>query len=220
MIPRNIHQVFGVFDDGKKLEDFPIFVSQQKKTMKHCKEFGLPYKLWLKKDCDKLLNDVYPQYKEFYHSMRYGVQKADFIRYLILYEYGGLYIDLDIAPLRNLNVAFTSDVFFVKWEEDTRNLPYNAVLGSIPKHRIFKEILEHCIESYREKEDMEIYNQWTGRFVFQTTGHFMLQRVLAKHPFVGRWSVLRIHKKDGTIEEGDFVLFEDFNISSWYESDD
>ena len=33
-----------------------------------------------------------------YNSYKYHVQRADVIRYLIMYEYGGIYTDLDILP--------------------------------------------------------------------------------------------------------------------------
>ena len=217
MIPKQIHQVFIGFDiPHKNLDEFPVFVSQQKKTMKHCQEYGIDYKLWSEKDCNELLKTKYPHYEEFYNSMRYGVQKADFIRYLILYEYGGLYIDLDVCPIENIRDVFSQDVYFVKWDNCKKNLPYNAILGSSPKHKIFKDIIDHCIESYKEKESMEIYHTRVGRFVFQTTGHLMVERVLKKYPFVGRWNVLRIHTKEGTIVEGHYPLFEDYSVSSWY----
>jgi mannosyltransferase OCH1-like enzyme len=217
MIPRQIHQVFLTFSENPKtLEDYPVFVSQKEKTMKHCKEYGIDYKFWSEKDCNELVKTKYPHYDDFYHSMRYGVQRVDFIRYLILYEYGGLYIDLDICPINNLRDVFTKETYFVKWDNCKKNLPYNAVLGSAPKHRIFKDILAHCLESYKEKVTMECYETWVGRFVFQTTGHLMVERVLKKYPFVGRWNVMRIHTKEGTIVEGHYPLFEDYCISSWY----
>lgn len=35
------------------------------------------------------------EYRDVYNSYPYAVQRWDMIRYLILYEYGGIYADLD-----------------------------------------------------------------------------------------------------------------------------
>tara|TARA_R100001244_G_scaffold126337_1_gene96657 strand:+ start:2017 stop:2721 length:705 start_codon:yes stop_codon:yes gene_type:complete len=217
MIPQVIHQVFGVFIEGKPMTDYPIFCSQQKLTEEHCETFGINYQFWDDSRISKFMETNFPEYIEFYVNLREDIQRADFIRYLILYHHGGLYLDLDICPIKNLNMVWGNDLFFVKWATDTTGVPYNAVMGSCPHNKLFKEIIDHCIESYHEKVKMKIYETWTGRFVFQTTGHWMLKRVLDKQSWgVRLWNVMRIHNKEGEIIEGSYPLFEDYNISSWF----
>ena len=53
-----------------------------------------------------------------------------------------------------------------------------CLLGTQKNNSLYADILEHCEESYYAKRKQSIYKTWKGRFVFQTTGHFMLQRVL------------------------------------------
>jgi mannosyltransferase OCH1-like enzyme len=65
------------------------------------------YKLWTDEDNLRLIREYFPEYLELFMDFEYDIQRADFIRYAILYKYGGLYSDLDIVPLR----AFTSDTF-------------------------------------------------------------------------------------------------------------
>jgi hypothetical protein len=76
--------------------------------------------------------------------------------------------------------------------------------------------LDHCKESYYEKRKQEIYKKWKGRFVFQTTGHYMLQRVLKKHKISDFLNILKVHTKSGKIVQGPNPLFEDSNASVWY----
>ena len=38
---------------------------------------------------------MHAEYRDVYNSYPYAVQRWDMIRYLILYEYGGIYADLD-----------------------------------------------------------------------------------------------------------------------------
>ena len=113
------------------------------------------------------------------------------------------------------------DHFFVTWADDKKNLPYNAVLGSHKKTELYKDILEHCQESYYLKAKNDIYKKWKGRFVFQTTGHYMLQRVLQgssakKSKKKNILNIMKIHTKSGKIVQGPKPLFEDSNASIWY----
>ena len=80
----------------------------------------------------------------------------------------------------------------------------------------YKDILDHCKESYYEKRKQDIYKKWKGRFVFQTTGHYMLQRVLKKHKISDFLNILKVHTKSGKIVQGPNPLFEDSNASVWY----
>ena len=215
MIPRIIHQVYGVFDDDVKLEDISIFHQQVSKTKEFCTHHEISYKMWNSKMCSELVNK-YPQYRLLYDNFKQPIMKADFIRYLIMYDEGGLYVDCDISPINDIDELLTNDEFFVVWNNDKKKLPYNAVLGSIPKTKLYEDILTHLEESYYEKLANPIYETWVGRFVFQTTGHFMLNRVLKKHKYVMKFDILKIHNKTGEIISGDHPIFEDFNISSWY----
>ena len=214
-IPRKIHQVFLRFKDGKDLKDIDIFMKQKTITDTYCNDNNVDYKLWLEQDCIDLLQR-YPQYIDLYNNFRHEIQKVDFIRYLILYDEGGIYIDLDICPINSIDELLKNDIFFVRWNNDKRKLPYNAVLGSIAKHPVYDNILSHLIESYEAKSKQEIYNTWTGRFVFQTTGHFMLNRVLKKYPQVRKLDILKIHDKGGKIVMDKCPVFEDYNASIWY----
>ena len=96
-------------------------------------------------------------------------------------------------------------------------LPYNAILGTKKNNHLYLDILDHCKESYYEKKKNKIYKQWKARFVFQTTGHFMLQRVLKKHKIKDFLDILKIYAKDGRVVSGKNPLFEDTSSSIWYD---
>ena len=206
MIPRIIHQVYGVFDDYVKLEDISIFHQQVSKTKEFCTHHEISYKMWDSNMCSELVNK-YPQYRLLYDNFKQPIMKADFIRYLIMYDEGGLYVDCDIAPINDIDELLTNDQFFVVWNNDKKKLPYNAVLGSIPKTKLYEDILTHLEESYYEKLANPIYETRVGRFVFHTTGHFMLNRVLKKHKYVMKLDILKIHNKAGEIISGDHPIF-------------
>ena len=85
------------------------------------------------------------------------------------------------------------------------------------KNSLYLDILTHCKESYYEKRKISIYKQWKGRFVFQTTGHYMLQRVLKKHKITNFLDIVKIHANDGRIVQGSNPLFEDTSSSVWFQ---
>lgn len=212
-----VHQIYGIFDDGIPLKDIPVFYENVQKTKAFCKSKGYQYKMWNLKKCVDLVKKHYPQYLTLWNDFTLPIQRADFIRYLILHKYGGIYIDCDIHPLRSLDDLFNKDAFFVTWHDDKKKLPYNAVMGSKPKQKIFLEICEESKGSFYEKRKQKIYESWKGRFVFQTTGHRMLERVLQKNNMKDKvLDILRVKTKSGKIVSGKNPYFEDDNASVWF----
>ncbi len=213
---QTIHQVFLQFKQGKDLNDIPIFKHQVNKTKEYCNRYHINYKLWREADCEKLINK-YPMYRPLYDNFREEIQRVDFIRYLILYDEGGIYIDCDVCPIGDVFNLFEMNEFFVRWNNDKKQLPYNAVIGSVAHNELYENIFKEIIKSVKEKDKIDIYHQWKGRYVFQTTGHYMLQRVLKKYPDIKKLDILKIHNKGGSEIIGDVCpIFEDYNASVWY----
>ena len=213
---RKLHQIYFQFKVGVQLEDIPVYARKVSATKLFCEEYNIPYKMWNESMCDELINK-YPEYKELYDTFRFKIQKVDFIKYLILYDEGGIYVDCDVSPVDNLDELFKMNEFFVRWNDCKKQLPYNAVLGTKSKNPIYEEIMSHVFYSVEEKNRQDIYKKWVGRYVFQTTGHYCLQRVLKKHPEVKRLDILYINNK-GRKVIGENPMFHDDNASVWYQN--
>jgi len=227
-INMTVHQIYGIFDDGIPLKDIPVFKENVDKTVEFCDRYDdVNYKMWDLKQCNKLVKQHFSEYSTTWATLKKKPSKgrsanpimaADFIRYCILYHEGGIYIDCDVHPIRDIRYLFKKPYFFVRWANDKRNLPYNAILGSTKAHPLYGEILEEVKRSYREKSKKTIYKRWKGRFIFQVTGHYMLQRVIRNYPVPLKniLNILRIHTKSGKIIQGPKPVFEDSNASMWY----
>jgi len=218
MIPKIIHQVFWEFEKGRTLNRISDFRESVRRTKEWCGGNNLDYKLWGLEECNQLI-DKYPEYKTIWNEFPKQIMKADFIRYLILFDEGGIYLDCDIYPIRSMDTLWEKDIFFVRWFSDTKNTPYQAILGSIATHPVYKDILLHCQESYYEKCEMEIYKTWTARFVFQTTGHFMVKRVLKNYKEIKLLPIVSVMNNTKNI--WDFpdtydAIFYDHSSSTWY----
>lgn len=214
---RVVHQIF--FNIGKgSLNEIERFKECHIHNHNWCKKNNIKYHLWDRQQVNILLKK-YPQYQKLYDDYKYDIQRIDFARYLILFDLGGIYIDLDIKIIDDIHHLFALPYFFVKWNNDKLGIPYNAVLGAERRLDLYLNILNHCRESFYTKKDIEVYKYWKGRFVFQTTGHYMLMRVLKKNK-IPKKKILDILKivKGKTIIQGENPLFEDYNISVWYSS--
>ena len=224
-IPRIIHQIFIDLGKGDLFQAADgRFYQSHRLTKKYCQKAKIKYHLWNKSELDRLVTKVAKgRYHDFYHQLRQDIQRIDFAKYLILYAYGGIYLDLDVhimekhpSPQKNLlNHLFQLEFLFVRWNDS--DLPYNAVLGASKKNPIFREIIKESYRSYLEKSKMPIYQKWTGRFVFQTTGHYMLQRVLKQNGIDPSefHNILHIISKGKEIKSPN-PIFYDTNESVWY----
>tara|TARA_R110000868_G_scaffold195048_3_gene440725 strand:- start:11195 stop:11815 length:621 start_codon:yes stop_codon:yes gene_type:complete len=70
------------------------------------------YMFWTDDDNGAFLKEHYPEFCKFYNTLS-NIQKVDFIRYLYIYHFGGLYLDLDVelfSPLiiNNVDVVLTA----------------------------------------------------------------------------------------------------------------
>jgi len=232
-----VHQIF--YNIGKgELKDIPAFKKCRDHNNTICKNNGMKYKYWTEDKVKKLLKhkSVPQKYRDLYtafdnHPLGQPIQKIDFARYLILWLEGGIYIDLDICIIDDedkvdeLKELFNKEYFFVR--RDTSQLPYNALLGTKKQTQLYEDILDHCYDSFYEKAKQPIYQKWKGRFVFQTTGHYMLNRVIKKHKikkteFLNIMKIQNPDKRDNTIicdgpkPKCPNALFEDANVSVWY----
>ena len=100
MIPKIIHQIY--FDlYNRKIDEIPIYSKSIKEIKLHNPKFK--HILWDKKSSAQLIKKELPQYYSFYMNMRYDVQRIDFMRFVVLYVYGGFYVDLDLINLKSLD---------------------------------------------------------------------------------------------------------------------
>jgi len=66
------------------------------------------YCLWNHTELESFVADEYPWLLSTYLAYPYIIQRCDVARYLLLYRYGGTYVDLDSLSLAPVSVIFTS----------------------------------------------------------------------------------------------------------------
>lgn len=161
-IPRVLHQVFGLWDDASPLPaKFAGWASGWRRLHP---DWG--YVLWSRKDVERLVDDEPAEVQRAFHALPRGAQRADLARYLILQRRGGVYADLDVECIRNLEPVMcarpdASAVLFaegsmgwaVAWKRHddasrARTLPLhvprigNFAMASVPRSEALASIIE------------------------------------------------------------------------------
>lgn len=97
LIPRIIHQTW-------KNEYVPMeFAGYMRSWINVHRNPSWSHWFWTDKRNRLLVETRFPQYLDLYDKLPENIMRADLIRYLILYEYGGVYADLDFEAYRPLD---------------------------------------------------------------------------------------------------------------------
>ena len=112
MIPKIIHQTW----KDKNLP--PIIYKLVSENISFLKSNGYEYMFWTDDMILKLISEEYPNFYNIYKLARTGVQKGDIARIILVYHYGGIYIDLDVLVLRDFKeiINMNSDKLYISYE--------------------------------------------------------------------------------------------------------
>lgn len=183
MIPRTIHQTW-------KTEQVPSLLQKLADRWKEL-HGDWKYILWTDEMNRSFVRKEYPRFLPVYDAYPYNIQRVDAVRYLILYTYGGVYIDLDFVPLKNIEPLLQDRdcVFGLEPEVNCRRINAkriisNAFMAAIPEHPFFEAVI-HELHSPRAEKKVVGLN-----LVLETTGPFALNRVYETFPGKDRVTLL------------------------------
>jgi mannosyltransferase OCH1-like enzyme len=154
MIPKIIHQIW----IGPKPE--PIKWTNTIKIDYITKYPEYEYKLWNESNIEELFVD-FPNIKIIYDLEETWNGKSDLLRYLILYYYGGIYIDADSVWINEKNfdeLIDNSNGFFAA-KDCALDIITGGVIGSYKDNDVFVKILNH-ISNYIVNKNGEIRKRY------------------------------------------------------------
>lgn len=176
MIPKIVHILW--YAENKLPNLFECILEENKN-----KNPDYDFKLWSnhnpENDIEELLKNEYQEIYEIFKKCKFGVQKADIARIVLLYHYGGIYIDLDILCLKPFDTLLdlsTQNALMAyepieqtKKAFNTENIICNAFMVSPPKHILFKKVIDMSITLFKTHQDkiFEIFNVF-GSDLFAT----------------------------------------------------
>lgn len=178
-IPKIIHQVWEGLEEPLP-EVFYELANTWKKFHPHWE-----YIQWDYKKIRDFMHTFYPEYEDAYNHFYFKVQRWDVIRYLILYQLGGVYIDFDYECIDSMEGILKRDCCFAMEPLAHQSLfmkdsPYfnNAFMAARPKHPFMKEIITTVF-----LKDLSFCPRGKSRFehVLCTTGPIMLSETYAQY---------------------------------------
>lgn len=109
------------------------------------------YWLWTDKSARQLIEERHPSILNMYDNYNEGIRRADALRYVILYEFGGVYADMDMESLKSLDPMARKYACFVPQEpyehpilyNNFEHLIINALLGCRAKHPFMKKLIDN-----------------------------------------------------------------------------
>jgi hypothetical protein len=153
----------------------------QLKAVKSFIDHNPEYDYYLFDDAEALnfVCSFYPELTDIYQRLRLGAAKADLWRLMVLYRYGGVYVDMDsesVVPLRNIIQGSASLVSGLGLLGDF----HQWVLIYTPRHPIIKTALNLAQHRLRH-----LLNARQGANIILTTGpgalHAATQEVFADY---------------------------------------
>jgi mannosyltransferase OCH1-like enzyme len=133
------------------------------------------YKLFTDEDNRNIVKQYFPDFLEYYDSFEYNIQRADAIRYMILYLYGGIYVDLDYICNKSFdNIILDKPIGLNKSINQQWSFTNSIMIANTRKHPIWLE----CIRNMMKKTPFFIRGKHLK--VMTSTGPIMLTRVANK----------------------------------------
>lgn len=142
-IPHILHQTY-------KDTNIPKYYAEFVSTfVKHNPKWS--YYFWTDEAARHLIQERHPNLLPTWESYKEEINRADALRYVVLYEFGGIYVDLDFENFRPLDrvtykyaCIFPTEPFEQSaFRFQTPFLINNAIMMCRPKHPFLKQILDN-----------------------------------------------------------------------------
>jgi mannosyltransferase OCH1-like enzyme len=130
-------------------------------------------------------------------SFRIPIQRYDFIRCLVIYYYGGFYMDTDVMLVQGLDSLCAADCVFpferLTWSDflrDVHGMDWeigNYAFGATAGHPFIRAVIENCMRAQKEpkwRDEATRTLPWPLRqelFVIYSTGPGLVSRTLAEY---------------------------------------
>lgn len=172
LIPKIIHQIWSGID-----QPLPKLFQTLGATWKRdYPEWN--YMLWDHNKMNTFIQEYYPLYWDSYNNFPYNIQRWDAIRYLILDQFGGMYVDFDYESIRPMEAILEGKTCCFSAEPETHRGHFgyteipcfnNALMLSIPGHPFMRKVIKSVFS-----DNGESYNIHSFDYVLRTTGPWKL----------------------------------------------
>jgi len=134
---------------------------------------GWKFEFWTDDRARQLIIERFPWFLDTYDRYEYPIQRADCLRYFVLYEYGGVYTDLDVGLKGDLSGLLTYGVVL----PETRPIGFsNDFLVSAKGHPFFLQVIQRLQQNAYSRLGLPYLT------IMMSTGPLFLSLQLADYP--------------------------------------
>lgn len=176
-IPKIIHQTY------KSLDKLP---PEWKETPDQWKRYHpeWTYMFWSDSDCRKLVKENFPEFLETFDSYENNIQRADAIRPIVLYLYGGFYADMDVIPIEPLDKFFypKGELFLVQSPNSNPlrgKVITNSMMGSKKGCIFWKIVIEEMMNRFKNKSP--IWSLSRHIYIMYSTGPMLIDDMVRQY---------------------------------------
>lgn len=166
MIPKIIYQTWYT------TELHPLIKSKVDNTKSLNPNYS--HKIYTDEEIDRFVNENFPgEIAECYNRLNIVVAKTDLWRYLILYKYGGVYLDMDSSIEKPLDELIKDEDKAVITSEGNKEFYVQWALIFSKGHPILKKTVELIVENIKNNSFPNDIHKMTGPTVFTRAVNYM-----------------------------------------------
>ena len=167
MIPKIIHQTW-------KTREIP---EQWQSAVESVKLIHPDYEyiLWTDETMTEFVKSTYPDFYPNYLNYKYNIQRCDAFRYLVLYKYGGIYLDMDIACKKKIDGLLHYDLVLAK-SSNISTTYTNSFFMCEPEHPFIK----FCIKQLPKYTKSFVY-LGKHNHIMNSTGPIFLMKMVKNY---------------------------------------
>lgn len=134
-----------------ELENLPQKIKENIENTKSINP-GYEVRYYSDSEAEKFVKENFPEYLDDYKTLVPGAYKADLLRLLLLYKYGGVYNDIGHVYLKPISKFISqNESLLVCKDQGLPGLPsyylHNAIIASVPEHPMIKKAIDVLIEN-------------------------------------------------------------------------
>jgi mannosyltransferase OCH1-like enzyme len=136
-IPKIIHQTWKTKNIPKEFQAF-------------CKKIKIIFKdfeyiLWTDEDNRNFIKEKFGWFLPIYDGYKKNIERVDAVRYFILYEYGGIYMDLDYMVRTNFYNELVPNKINLVESYFLKGCVSNFLMASPPKLNLWKKVFHRLV---------------------------------------------------------------------------
>lgn len=141
------------------------------------------------------VKNEYPEYLNSYSILPLHIMKIDFVKFLVIYKYGGLYVDMDIYCYKNFYHMLSKDIVLLEAFSELEVIQ-NSMFGGKKNNHFYINCVHEIINAYHNNKnqfdthlpliydnviDSHRSNDMTNSLVHRTTGSLLLSEIYKKY---------------------------------------